>query len=131
MLYIPVSMHTELIDDVQRLILYDVEIAVIALAECLETGFFVPFGMFHAYILGRYHFAVKEYIFRSIFLIVFFNYSQNLLHKSFIFRIIVDFNSHELSGFHQPVYTDCQILASHIDVSGIEQRQHSFALQML
>ena len=46
-----------------------------------------------------------------------------------IFGAVLDFDTEELRRFYESVDTDSEILASDIDVTGIEEREHAFFLK--
>ena len=48
-----------------------------------------------------------------------------------ILRRVFDLQTQELGSLYQTVHTDRQVLTTDIDISGVEQRQHTFLLQVL
>ena len=83
-------MKTELLDGVDVLVFYHIEVAVVAIARHVVAIFAIPTGMFHAYVFGRNHFAVEEQVFRTIFLVVVFDEREDALHKVGIFFVVAD-----------------------------------------
>ena len=87
------AVQAELVDDVQRTVLHDIEVTVVAVAGHGVTVFPVPFGMFDAHVLGGDHFAVEKSFLRAVFFIVPFHEAEHLLHESRVLRIVIDLDS--------------------------------------
>ena len=86
--------------------------------------------MLHTHILGRNHLAVEHHILTAVLLVVLLNQSENTLNEMHIVVVRCDFQSHELSSLYQAVDTNGQVLTVDIDITGIEQRQHTMCLQV-
>ena len=125
------SVQLELVNDVERVVLYYIEVAVVAVARYEIAVLTVPLGMLNAHILGRNHLTVEHNLLRTILLVVLLYESKHFLYKVQIVGIVVDLKSHELCGFNKSVHTDCEILTTHIDISSVKQRQHTLLLQIL
>ena len=59
MLYVLTSVETHLVDNIQRLVLYNIEITVLAVTRHSIAVFPIPLGVLHSYILSRNHLAVE------------------------------------------------------------------------
>ena len=129
MLDVLAPVETELIDDVERVVLHDVEVAVVAVTRDHIPVFPVPLGVLHAHIFCRNHLTIEESFLRAVFLIIPFHHAENLLHELGILRIVGDRNSEEFCGFHHAVDADREVLAGDVYVAGVEQRQHALALE--
>ena len=125
------SMQPEFVDDVQRLVLDDVEIGVVAVARHGVSVLAVPFGVLHADVFGGDHLAVEHQLLGAVFLVVTLDQPQYVLHESDVVVVVVDADSQKFGGFDQSVYADGQVLARKVDVARIEERQHAFGLQFL
>ena len=131
MLDVGCTVELEFVENVEGIILYDIEIAVIAVAGYEIAVFTVPFGMLHAHILSGDHLAVEHHIFGAVLLIVFFHQSEYGLDKGQVVGIVVDLKPHKFSSFHQSVDANGEILAADVDISCVEKREHAMALQLL
>ena len=118
------TVQAEFVEDVGVGVFDDVKIAVVAVAVYLVAVFLVPFGMFHAYVLGGDHLAIEhEAVFlRVIFLVVFLDEAEHVLHEMLIIWVVADRDLKELGGFDQAVDADGEVLPSEVDVACIEQR---------
>ena len=54
------AVQTEFVQDIGVRVFHDVKIAVVTVAVDFITVFLVPFGVFHAYVFGRNHFAIEH-----------------------------------------------------------------------
>ena len=127
--YVFFAVQLELVYYIERIVFYDIEIAVVAVASDGITVFFVPFGVFYAYVLGRYHLTIEHQLFGAIFFVVFLYKSQYLLYESRILRIVVDRYAHKLCRLYQTINPDGKVLTLNIYVACIEKRQHTLCLQ--
>ena len=73
--YVGRAVQTELVENGERIVLYAVEIAVVAVAWYEISVGFVPLCVLHSYVFGRYHLAVEHRFLRAILLVVGFNES--------------------------------------------------------
>ena len=64
--------EAELLDGVDVLVFYHIEVAVVAIARHIVTIFAIPARMLHTHVFSRNHFAVEEQVFRAILLVVVF-----------------------------------------------------------
>ena len=87
--------------------------------------------MFHADVFGRDHFAVEHHLLASVFLVIPFDQPEYLLYESRIARVVVDLDAERFGGLYQSVHADGQVLAVHVDVACVEQRQHPFVVKIL
>jgi len=69
------AVQTELVDQVQRVVLHAVEIAVVAVAGNAVTVLAVPLRVLHAYILGGNHLAVEHQFLALVLVVVFLDQS--------------------------------------------------------
>ena len=129
-LYIFLSVELELVHDVESLVLYDVEVAVVAVSRNIVSVFLVPLCVLYTNVLSRNHLAVEHCLLGAVLLVVLLNKSENFLNIMCILRVVVYLVAQELGSLHQTVDTNRQILSSDIDVTGIEQRKHSLCLQV-
>ena len=60
MLDILAAVQTHLVNDIERLVLYDIEVAVVAVTRNEIAVFPIPLRMLYAYILRRNHLAVEK-----------------------------------------------------------------------
>ncbi len=127
---VALPVKTELVDQIQRIVLHAVEVAVVTVAGHAVTVLAVPLGMFHTHIFGGNHLAVEEQLFALVLVVVFLNQSEHLFHKMLVLRIVVNGDVEEFRRFHQSVHADGEVLTVNGDVAGIEQRKHSFGLQV-
>ena len=123
------AVQLELVYYIERIVFYYIEVAVVAVASDGITVFFVPFCVFYADVLGRYHLAIEHQLFGAIFFVVFFYKSQYLLYESRILRIVVDRYAHKLCRLYQTINPDGKVLTLNIYVACIEKRQHTLCLQ--
>ena len=131
MLDIRCTMEFELVNDGQRVILYHIEIAVIAVAWYKVTILTIPLSMLHTYVFGRNHLAVEHHVLRAILTIILFYQSEDTLYKVQIFIVRCNLQSHELSSLNESVDTDGQILTGDIDITSIKQWEHTMGLEFL
>ena len=124
-------MKFELIYDIERLILYYVEIRVIAVTRYIVTVLAIPLCVFYTDVLRWYHLAVEQNLLRTILFVEFLDNREDTLYEFLILLIWSDFQPHELCSLYQSVHTYGQILTRHIDVTGIEEWQHAMFLQIL
>ena len=124
------AMKSELVDKVQRVILHSVEVAVVAVTRHAVAILTIPFCVFHAYVLRRNHLAVEEQFFALVLVVVLLDQSEHVLHKMLVLWVVVNWDVEEFRSFHQTVHTDGEILAVDGDIARIEQRKHSFGLQI-
>ena len=122
------TVQAEFVENSERVVLYDVEIAVVAVAGNEIAVLLVPFGVLYAHILGRYHLAVEHQFVAAVLLVVFLHHAQNRLHIFPILVVVVNGYAEELGPFHQSVDPDGEVLAAQVDISCIEQGQHPVAL---
>ena len=125
------SVHLELVHDVEAVVLHHIEVAVVAVARHEVAVFPIPLCVLHAHVLGRNHLAVEEHFLCAILHVVLLHESEHGLHECQIVRIVGDFQSHEFGSLNESVHTDGEILAPHVYVTGVEQRQHTMLLQFL
>ena len=125
------SVETETIQDVQTLVLYYVEIAVVAITRYYIAVLFVPFSVFHTHVLGRDHLAVEHNVLRAVLFVLLLDDTEQLLNEVCVFGCIFDLQAEELSSLHQTVHTDGEVLTTDVDITGVEERQHAFLLQVL
>ena len=97
------AVQLELVNDVERVVLYYIEVAVVAVARYEIAVLTVPLGMLNAHILGWNHLAVEHNLLRAILLVVLFNESKHLLYEVQIVGTVVDLKSHELCCFNKSV----------------------------
>ena len=121
-------MEAELVDDVQRLVLHDVEIGVVTVARHGIPVLAVPLGVLHADVFGRDHLAVEHHLLRAVFLVVALDQPQYPLHECGVVVVVVDADTQKFRGLDQPVDADGQILARKVDVPRAEERQHALGL---
>ena len=124
-------MQLELVDNVERVVLHDVEVAVVAVARHEVAVLAVPLSVLYAHVLSRNHLAVEQHVLSAILLVVFLYKAKHLLNEVQIVGVIIDLQAQELGSLHESVHTDCEILATHVDVSSVEERQHALSLQFL
>ena len=87
--------------------------------------------MLHTDVLGRNHLAVEHHVLRAVLLVQLLHDREHALYEVLVLVVGGDLESHELGSLHQTVDTNGQILTTDIDVTGIEQRQHTMSLQLL
>ena len=122
------AVKTELVEQVQRVVLHAVEIAVVAVAGHAVAVFAVPFGVLHAHVLGGNHLAVEEQLLGAVLVVVFLHQSEDVFHEFLVLRIVVDGDAEEFGGLHQTIHADGEVLTVDGDVAGVKQRQHAFGL---
>ena len=127
---VALPVKTELVDQIQRIVLHAVEVAVVTVAGHAVTVLAVPFGMFYPHVFGGNHLAVEEQLFALVLVVVFFDQTEHLFHKMLVLRIVVNGDAEKFGRFHQTVDTDGEVLAVDGDVAGVEQRKHAFGLQV-
>ena len=125
------SMKLELVDDVQRVVLHDVEIAVVAVAWHEITVLTVPLSVLNTNILGRNHLAVEQQVLGAILLVVLLHQAEYCLHIAQVVLVVADLDAKELGSLNETVHTNGEILTADIDITSIEQRQHARLLQFL
>ena len=126
-------METELIQHVGVRVFHDVEVAVVAVAVHLIAVFLVPLGVLDAHVLGGDHLAVEHQavLLRVVLLVVTLDETQDILNKLFVVRVVGDRDFKEFGGFDETVDADGEVLATEVDVAGVEQRKHAFLLEFL
>lgn len=125
------TMKLELVEDAQRVVLHHIEITVVAVARHEIAVLTIPFGVLDTDVLGRNHLAVEHHLFAAVLLVVLFNRTQDVLYEVLIVVVGRDLQSHELSGFHESVDANGEILSVDVDISGIKERQHAVSLELL
>ena len=105
------SMETDLVDDVQRLILNDIEIRVVALTRHYVTILPVPLRMLYTDVLCRNHLAVEHKVLCAVLLVVSLHKTEDLLNELLVLRVVVDGDSEELGSLNKTIYTDSEVLA--------------------
>ena len=125
------AVHLELVNHVERVVLHDVEVAVVAVAWHEVAVLTIPLGVFHTHVLSRNHLAVEQHILCAILLVVLLNQPEHLLYEVQIVGVVANLQAHEFGSLHESVHTDGEILTAHIDVSCVEERQHALRLQFL
>ena len=112
--------EAELLDGVDVLVFYHIEVAVVAIARHIVAIFAVPTCMLHAYVFGRNHFAVEEQVFRAVFLVVVLDEREDAFHKVSILLVVADGDAQTFCSFHNAIHTDGEILALDVDVASVE-----------
>ena len=87
--------------------------------------------MLYTDVLGRNHLAVEHNVLRAVSLVVFLDESEDALNEVEIIVVWSNLQTHELGSLYESVDSDGEILAAHVDVTGVEQRQHAILLQLL
>ena len=124
-------MQAHLVDDVERLVFNDVEVAVVAVAWNGIAVFPIPFCVFHTYILSRDHLAVEEGCLCAVLLVIFLDESESALYELYVCRVVVDLYAEEFCSLHETVDTDSKVLAADVDEACIEERKHALLLESL
>ena len=125
------AVQTHLVNDIERLVLHDVEVAVVAVAWHNIAVFPIPLCVLYTYIFGRDHLAVEEGCLCAVLLVVFLDKSECVLYELHILRVVVDLDSKELGSLYQTVDTDCEVLTTDVDESCVKERKHSLCLKGL
>ncbi len=125
------AVQLELVDDVERVVLYDVEVGVVAVARYEVAVLAVPLGVLDADVLGRNHLAVEEHVLGAVLLVVLLYDGQDALHELLVLVVGVNLQAHELGSLHEAVDADGEVLAVHRDVASVEEWQHAVGLQLL
>ena len=123
-------MQTKLFDDVRPVVLYHVEIAVVAVARHVVAVLAVPACMLHADVFSRYHLAVEHHVFRAILFVELLDDAEHTCGKGLIGGVVADLDAQALGSLHQSVHTDGQILAREVDVTRVEERKHAPRLHL-
>ena len=131
MLYVLAAVETELVHDIEGIILNHIEIAVVAVTRHPVAVFAVPLRVFYSHILRRNHLAVEESFLGAILLVVSFDYAEHFLYEFGVLRIVGNFKSEEFRSLYHTVDTYGEILPCDIDVTGIEERKHTLGLKVL
>ena len=131
MLDVAAPVQAELVDDVQRRVLDDIEIGVVAVARHGVAVLAVPLGVLHADVLRGDHLAVEHHLARAVAAVVLLDEPQHLLHEAGVVVVVVDLQPEELRRLDQSVDADGEVLPREVDVPGVEERQHALALQLL
>ena len=87
--------------------------------------------MFYTYVLCRNHLTVEHNVFGAVLFVLLLDNTKEFLHEVGILRCIFDLEAEELSGFDETVDTDSEVLTTDVDVTGIEERKHTFLLERL
>ena len=70
------AMQLELVEDGQRVVLYDIEVRVVAVAWYEVAVLTIPLGVLYTNVLGRNHLAVEHHVLRAILTIILFYQSE-------------------------------------------------------
>ena len=125
------TVQFELVEDGQRVVLYAVEVAVVAVAWHEVSVLTVPFRMFHAHVLGRDHLAVEHRLLGAESLVLLLDQSEYRLYELLVAVVRSYVQTHELRSLYQSVDADGEVLTVDVDVSCIEEWQHVVVQQLL
>ena len=123
-------MQLKLINHVKTIILYHIEVRVIAVARHEIAVFTIPFCMLHTNVLGRNHLTVEHHVLRTILFVILFNKAEHLLNEVQIIVVRINLIAHKFGSLYQAVDADGEILARNIDIACIKQWQHAVLLKI-
>ena len=121
MLDIRSTMQLKLIDNIQRVVLYNIEVTIITITRNEIAILTIPFSMLNTYVLGRNHLAIEHHFLRTILFVILFDKRKNALYKMLIVIIRSYRKSHKLGSLNKTIDTYGEILAINIDITCIEQ----------
>ena len=84
------AVQAELLEYVSVRILYDVEVAVVAVPRNIVSVLAVPARVFYTNVFGRNHFAVEQHVFRAVFLVIVFYRAKYALHEVKVLFVVRD-----------------------------------------
>ena len=87
--------------------------------------------MLYTNVLCRNHLAVEHHVLGTILLVVLLNKSEDSLYEMQIIIVWSNLQSHELCCLYQSVDTDGKILTADVDISCVEEWQHTTLLELL
>ena len=123
---VALAVEAELVEDVERCVFDGIEVAVVAVARHVVARFAVPFGVLDAHVLGGDHLAVEHDLSGTVLLVAAFDEPQNLLHEVLVLGVVVDAHAEVFGRLDQTVHPDGEVLAAHVDVARVEEREHAF-----
>ena len=131
MLYVVAAVQLELVDDVQRLVLNNIEVRVVAVTGHEISVLPVPFCVFHADILSGYHLTVEHELLCAELLVIVLDKAEDILHELPVLLVVGYCDAHELCSLDETIHADCEILAVDVYVSGVEEWEHAVLLELL
>ena len=81
-------MKLKFVYDGQRVVFYNIEVTVVAVAWNKIPVFPVPFCMLYANVLCRNHLTIEQYVLGAVLFIVFFDDTQYSLNKFLIVGVV-------------------------------------------